>query len=119
MVSTGGHRRLDTRVRLGGSLGGPEEHGEEVPEEYQQDGQGVVGGPSVYTAAFLQAEGGSLPAPARLAKRQGAFAIRLASAARGPHAGLIHAATGLGKRLRESLGKAATATARVERSTVS
>lgn len=54
--------------------------------------------------AFLQAEGGSLPAQARLQKRQSAFAIRLASAQEGSHRGIICGKTGLGKRLQESLG---------------
>ena len=50
--------------------------------------------------AFLQAEGGSVPAVARLQGRQEAFAIRLA-ARREPVDGLLEAGTGLGKRLRE------------------
>ena len=64
--------------------------------------------------AFLQAEGGSLPARSRLEKRQAAFATRLASAPSGPHAEVVHGETGLGRRLRESLGQAAMATATVE-----
>ena len=56
--------------------------------------------------AFLQAEGGSVPARARLDRRQGAFAIRLASSTSGPHTGLLRTATGsgLGHRLREWAG---------------
>lgn len=67
--------------------------------------------------AFLQAEGGSLTAPARLERRQTAIAVRLASATDGPQTRVIQATTGLGKRLRESLGPAASA--RVERSVIS
>ena len=54
--------------------------------------------------AFLQAEGGSTPAVARLDRRQEAFAIKLASTTTGPHTGLIRATTGLGRRLGEMLG---------------
>ena len=50
--------------------------------------------------AFLQAEGGSIPAVARLQGRQEAFAIRLA-AREEPADGLLRAGTGLGKRLRD------------------
>ena len=50
--------------------------------------------------AFLQAEGGSVPAVARLQARQEAFAVRLASRDE-PADGLLEAGTGLGKRLRE------------------
>ena len=48
--------------------------------------------------AFLQAEGGSIPAEARLDGRQEAFAIRLASKEE-PADGLLRTATGLGSRL--------------------
>ena len=48
--------------------------------------------------AFLQAEGGSVPAEARLNGRQEAFAIRLASREE-PTDGLQRAGTGLGSRL--------------------
>lgn len=68
--------------------------------------------------AFLQAEGGSLPARARLDKRQAAFEFRLASAPGGPHTGLLGARTGLGERLRESLGQASSTSATVERSVI-
>lgn len=54
--------------------------------------------------AFLQAEGGSVPAEARLDRRQEAFVIRLASAAPGPRASLLGASSGLGRRLREMTG---------------
>ena len=50
--------------------------------------------------AFLQAEGGSVPATARLQGRQEAFATRLA-AKKEPADGLLEAGTGLGKRLRD------------------
>ena len=56
--------------------------------------------------AFLQAESRSVPASARLDRRQEAFAIRLASAQGGPHARLMGTATtGLGKRLRSRWDK--------------
>ena len=48
--------------------------------------------------AFLQAEGGSVPAEARLDGRQEAFAIRLASKEE-PADGLLRVQTGLGSRL--------------------
>ena len=50
--------------------------------------------------AFLQAEGGSVPAEARLDRRQESFAIRLASAPPGPHTDLLRATSGLGHRIR-------------------
>ena len=59
-----------------------------------------------------------MPARARLDKRQAAFAIRLASAPSGPHAGLLGARIGLRVRLRESLGQASSASATVERSVI-
>ena len=68
--------------------------------------------------AFLQASGWSLPAQARLDMGQAAFEFRLASAPGGPHAGLLGARTGLGERLRESLGQASSASATVERSVI-
>lgn len=52
---------------------------------------------------FLQAEGGSIPAAARLQGRQEAPAIRLASKDE-PAMGLLHAGTGLGERLRGMVG---------------
>ena len=69
--------------------------------------------------AFLQAEGGSLPARARLEKRKTSFTIRLASALGGPHAALVRGGpgrSGLGGRLRERLGSAAAVRATIERS---
>ena len=60
---------------------------------------GVLPSPPV---AFSQAEGGSMPATARLEKRQGAFATRLASVLSGPHHG-ISSRIGLGARLRNAL----------------
>ena len=51
--------------------------------------------------AFLQTEGGSVPATARLDRRQESFAIRLASATSGPHTGLLRATSGLGHRISE------------------
>ena len=58
--------------------------------------------------AFLQAEGGSTPARARLDRRQEAFAIRLASAISGPHTELLGAASGLGKRISALVGQGGT-----------
>ena len=55
--------------------------------------------------AFLQAEGGSTPAVARLDRRQEAFAVRLALATRGPHTNLVQATASLGQRLGEIWGK--------------
>ena len=52
--------------------------------------------------AFLQAEGGSVPAEARLNGRQEAFAIRLASREE-PSDGLLRAGVGLGSRLRKMI----------------
>lgn len=49
--------------------------------------------------AFLQAEGGSLPARARLDRRQESFAVRLASTVSGPHTHLLRATSGLGQRI--------------------
>ena len=54
--------------------------------------------------AFLQAEGGSIPAVARLNGRQEAFAVRLASREE-PDDGLLRAGTGLGERLRKMIGQ--------------
>ena len=54
-------------------------------------------------AAFLQAEGGSVPAIARLQGRQEAFAVRLESKDE-PAFGLLHTDTGLGERLRDMIG---------------
>ena len=45
--------------------------------------------------AFLQAEGGSLPARVRLEERRAAFATRLASTSGGPHAAMIRGRTDL------------------------
>lgn len=67
--------------------------------------------------AFLQAEGWSLPAQARLDRRQSSFATRLASAPQGPHRDIFYGRTGIGERLREALGQAAVGT--VKRSTLS
>lgn len=53
---------------------------------------------------FLQTEGGSLPALARLEKRQGDFAIRLASAPDGLHLDILRGWTRIGERLLEALG---------------
>lgn len=57
--------------------------------------------------AFLQAEGGSMPAVGRLDRRQEAFAIRLASATSGPHTDLVRrtSGSGLGGRLRGMVGQ--------------
>lgn len=56
--------------------------------------------------AFLQAEGGSMPAVARLDRRQEAFAIRLASRSEGPHGRLLQSRVGLGLRLKEAIPEA-------------
>lgn len=55
---------------------------------------------------FLQAEGGSMPAAARLDRRQEAFAIRLASSSRRPHEDLLRSEIGLGSRLRRAVPEA-------------
>ena len=55
------------------------------------------------TVAFLQAEGGSVPAEARLNGRQEAFAIRLAFRD-GPQERLLSVRAGLGSRLRDMVG---------------
>ena len=104
-------------VWLGGNLEEPEGNGEDIPEEYQQNGQGVAGRSSFDTGC-LPAGGGRIAArPGEIREETGAFAIRLASATDGPHAVVIHGRTGLGKRLRGTLGQATTA--RVERSVIS
>lgn len=54
--------------------------------------------------AFHRAEGRSIPAAARLDRRQSSFALRLASAQSGPHHNLIRQQTTLGHRLRTALG---------------
>ena len=51
----------------------------------------------------MQAEGGSVPAEARLSGRQEAFAIRLASRD-GPQERLLNVRAGLGSRLRDMVG---------------
>ena len=53
--------------------------------------------------SFLQAEGGSVPAEARLRGRQEAFAVRLASKSEGK--GGLSAGVGLGKRLQDMVGE--------------
>ena len=68
--------------------------------------------------AFLQAEGGSLPAATRLDRRQSALATRLASAQRGPHSDIVRGQTTIGKRLRGAIGPI-TDIERVERSALS
>ena len=56
--------------------------------------------------AFLQAEGGSIPATARLNRRQEAFAIRLSSTSGEPHGSLLRSRVGLGARLRGAVPEA-------------
>ena len=47
------------------------------------------------------------------------YTVRLASASDGPRAEIVHGKTGIGRRIREALGQAGTAVAKVEKSTVS
>ena len=63
----------------------------------------TLGVPPSTPVAFLQAEGGSIPAEARLDGRQEAFAVRLASR-EGQQGRLLQAGTGLGSRLRSAVG---------------
>ena len=79
-------------------------HEKGLPEEHKQISRASMGVLSSTPVAFLQAEGGSVPAGARLDRRQEAFAIRLASTIPGPRRDLLQATSGLGRRLRGRIG---------------
>ena len=76
----GGYRRFYTHVRFGGDLEGPEGVERTFQKSINRMAKASLGVLPSAPVAFLQAEGRSLPAWARLEKRQAAVATRLASA---------------------------------------